>query len=161
LFALGILIISASTACAVSYEDADGDSICEPGEEITFYGDPHFDYYDWDFDGDGLPDDNGQVVTYVFDEEGIYTVTVVETNGHTEKKTLIIEVKTDEEPDPEPQDKEDIKMENKIRKILDRLYRNNVKIDLIVKLVMKEYYKFQRKYDDGFDLEKTLEKIEA
>ena len=52
-------------------------------------------------------------------------------------------------------------MQKKIRKILDRLYRNNVKIDLIIKLVMKEYNKFQRKYDDGFDIEKALGKIEA
>ena len=160
LFALGIILFTASTVCAVSYEDADADGICEPGEEITFYGDPHFDYYDWDFDGDGLPDDNGEVVTYTFESEGIYTVTVVETNGHTEEKTLIIEVKSEDGTDPENKDKEEIKMEEKVRKILNRLYRNNVKIDLIIKLITKEYLKFQRKYQDGFDIIKALGDVE-
>jgi hypothetical protein len=144
----------------VSYSDADGDGICEPGEEITFYGDPEFDYYDWDFDGDGLPDDNGEVVTYTFCEEGVYTVSVIETNGHTEQKILIIEVETDDhnEPEPDGKDKEN-KLEKKIEKILDRLNRNNVKINIIIKLLLKEYRKMERKDQVCFDLTEALKFI--
>jgi hypothetical protein len=136
-------LITASSVTAVSFSDADGDGLCEPGEEITFYGDPEFDYYDWDFDGDGLPDDNGEVVTYVFETEGIYTVSVVETNGHTEQKILIVVVESEDNQEPNPN--EDNKLERKINKILERLYRNNVKINIITKLILKEYRNSQRK----------------
>ena len=138
LFCLGILIFSTTMVSAVSYSDADNDGICEPGEKITFYADPNFDYYDWDFDNDGLPDDNGEVVTHIFTEEGVYTVSVVETNGHTEQKSIEIVVASENEPSSEPEFDNYMKIMNKIEKILTRLDRNNVKIELMVKLVMKE-----------------------
>ena len=159
LFAFLFIILSAATACAVSYSDADNDGICEPGEEITFQGDPYFDYYDWDFDGDGLADDNGEVVTYTFEEEGVYVVSVIESNGHTEQKNLTIVVQSDDDPQNEPDDKELCKFKRKIAKILDRLYRNNVKINIIVKLLLKEYNKLERKNQEKFDIEETLEFI--
>jgi hypothetical protein len=154
------MIISAGTACAVSYTDADGDGICEPGEEITFEGDPHFDYYDWDFDGDGLPDDNGVVVTHTFEDEGVYIVTLVETNGHTEQHTLVITVESEDNNDPDPEDKMFEKFMKKIEKILGRQYRNHFVYVVMMKLLMKELNKMYRKGQNNIDFDKVMEQID-
>jgi hypothetical protein len=159
-FSFILVIISAATACAISFTDADEDGICEPGEEITFEGDPHFDYYDWDFDGDGLPDDNGAVVTYIFEEEGVYIVTLVETNGHTEQHSMIIIVQSDDNNDPDPDEKKGEKLEKKIEKILGRQYRNNVKYDIMIKLLTKEFNKMKRKGQNNIDFDEVLEQVE-
>jgi hypothetical protein len=49
------------------------------------------------------------------------------------------------EDNQEPNPNEDNKLERKINKILERLYRNNVKINIITKLILKEYRNSQRK----------------
>lgn len=108
---MATVILLATSAAAVSFSDADGDGICEPGEEITFVGDDYYiDEYnikqeyttwDWDFDGDGLPDDGGKTVTHTFDEEGVYTVVVTQYNGHSVEITLTVEVESEEIEKPD------------------------------------------------------------
>ncbi len=87
-----VFVLLATGASAVTYNDADGDGICEPSEEITFEGDVSyiddqgnehwFSMWEWDFDSDGTIDATGRIVKYTFDTEGIYQVTLKEINAN-------------------------------------------------------------------------------
>ena len=96
-------LILAGSASAFSYSDADGDGVCEPGEEITFVGDDTYTdengiehtiqgWY-WDFESDGFWDTSGKIVTHTFPAEGQYRVTLYEHNGDGWYIIRIIETK--------------------------------------------------------------------
>lgn len=133
------LVMIAGSASAVSFTDEDGDGVAEPGEVITLEGDfsiiddngiEHFieEWY-WDFDSDGNFDAMGQIVTYSFDEEGNYQVTVHELNGGQYVKNLDIEVTNNDEPEHDCKDWDHIKRfiekhpenKNKLKWILKKL----------------------------------------
>ena len=141
IFCVVIFIFTAANAVAVSYTDADADGICEPDEVITFYGDPGYDYYDWDFNADGLPEDNGEIVTYIFEEEGEYVVTVIQSDGHTIQITIIVVVETDDEQDTHNQNKDKCKGFAKMIRIVNRNLPEQVRNEIIIKLIGKEYKK--------------------
>jgi parallel beta-helix repeat protein len=82
--------------------DADGDGVCEPGELITFTGDATYydefgsehDYVEWlwDFDGDGSSDYSGKSISHTFQDDSIYKVTLIESNGESVTITEDVEV---------------------------------------------------------------------
>jgi hypothetical protein len=90
------------SASAASYSDADGDYVCEPGEEITFEGDISYideegiehwyDIWYWDLDGDGVYESNGRVQTVIFEDEGTYTVALYEINNIAQVIDFEIEI---------------------------------------------------------------------
>lgn len=61
------------------------DSVDIDGEIVSF---------EWDFNGDEITDEEGEVATYTFEEEGEYEVKLflVDTNGKTVTDTIMVEV---------------------------------------------------------------------
>ena len=85
-----LMLSSAGNASAWSYEDEDGDGICEQYEKITFIGDLIIIDENggqhtvierlWYIDDDNIPDKEGQRVTHTFPDEGTYTITLLMMN---------------------------------------------------------------------------------
>lgn len=154
-----MFLMIAGTASAASYSDADGDGVCEPGEEITFYGDisyfdengkeHRYDTWYWDFDGDGNYEGRSRDITYIFDAEGTYTVTLYEINDDDNLVILTVEVKVDG-PDPIPDDDAKFK---KIKKILNWLEHKKIPIEVKIKLIIKHLEKIFGVELDNDDIE--------
>ncbi len=134
----------AGGATAASYSDADGDGKIEVGEEISFHGDEFYfdeqgyqhDYNNWwwDFDNDGNWDVWGIDQIYVFDEEGVYTVTLVQSNGDMEIVVFSIDVVVGDEEPEEPEGREHRCMK---WKLIKRLANRNVKLKHEIRWLLK------------------------
>ena len=107
----------AGSASAASYSDADGNGVCEVGEEITFEGDisyvdengveHFFESWYWDFDGDGSWEENGRIKTYTFDCAGVYLVKLYEINAQGKLITFEFEVKENNDDPGNDNDQDD------------------------------------------------------
>lgn len=82
---------------SASYTDANGNGLCEIGETIFFFGDEYYgkrlvDTWFWDFDSDGNADATERVAAHVWNELGVYTVTLNEIDGGTISVELTIDI---------------------------------------------------------------------
>ena len=88
-----VITINESSGAAFELEPS------EPVEnqEVTFDGSlssGNIELYEWDFTGDGEPEETGQQVSYSFDEPGEYdvTLTVTFSNGQSDSQTKTVSV---------------------------------------------------------------------
>ena len=138
------LAFLAGGTSAYSYSDEDGDGVCEPGETITLVGDnPYIDeegnvheitLWFWDFDGDLIYDEMGPIVTHTFPDVGTYTVTLMMMNDVLVYIDITIEVKINDDTEPEFKVK-------KIKKILNWLENDNIPDEVKIKLIVKHMKK--------------------
>ena len=170
------LVIMTSSANAVSFSDADGDGICEPGEEITFIGDETYTSSDgevhefknwyWDLDGDGDWDINAPIVTATFDIEGAHIVTVYQRNGDALFITLTVIVESEPVPVPEPMSDPEQILANAIDDLEDMKPTGDHKLDKTLDKAIKDLDKAMNEFekdkpDKAFDkIAKAIQHLE-
>ena len=153
-----VFIFLTTGASAVTYNDTDGDGICEPCEEITFEGDisyiddqgnEHwFSMWEWDFDSDGTIDATGRVVKHTFDTEGVYKITLKEINADGFLVVFEIEVKSDQpNPDPEPEPKPEQVITNAIDELEAMKPTGDRKLDKGLDKTIKELNKALKEFE--------------
>lgn len=164
LIAFIALGLSAGSVGAYEISDADGDGVNEPGEIITLIGDdgytdengvehPYTGWH-WDFDGDYVFEESGQIVTHIFPEEGSYMVTLMYVNSGITIEEITIEVNTEE---PEPPYCYKFK---KIKNIIKWLDNDNIPDEVKIKLILKH---MEKRFDidlDTDDLDEIRDFIE-
>jgi hypothetical protein len=158
------LIIAGSTNAA-SYSDADGDGVCEVGEEIAFEGDisyidedgneHFFQSWYWDFDNDGSWEENGRTKTHTFDSTGVYLVKLYEINAQGKLITFEIDVKEnndnpgnddddDQDDDDDDDDDDECKHRYRIWRKVKRFLRRHPKYRHRVRWALKHLMKNHR-----------------
>lgn len=83
-YAIGARLDNIQYETETNYDfEVDGDRVAclnQEGEWTILPEDPRFQFFEWDF-GDGKGIESGQTVSHIFEEEGVFTVTVFASTG--------------------------------------------------------------------------------